>query len=84
MWDQGSAYLLLMQDIMVIFSLILVVQLKIVVIDMPVTRKIKLALSGCWTISCSPDMDGTSTIIQNRPRLPGIILKATFFSELAW
>ena len=69
---------------MVIFSLILVVQLKIVVIDMPVTRKIKLALSGCWTISCSPDMDGTSTIIQNRARLSGIIEVDLKNSELKW
>ena len=41
-------------------------------------------LSGYWTISCSLDMDGTSTIIQNRARLPDIILKATFSLALAW
>jgi len=71
-------------NIMAIFSLILVIQLKIVVTDMPATRKMKLVLSGYWTISCSLDMDGTSTIIQNRARLPDIILKATFSLALAW
>jgi len=73
-----------MQSSMAIFSLILVVQLKIAVTGMPVTRKMKLVLSGYWTISCLPDMDGTSTIIQNRARLSGIIEVDLKNSELKW
>ena len=73
-----------MQSSMAIFSLILVVPLKIAVTGMPVTRKMKLVLSGYWTISCLPDMDGTSTIIQNRARLSGIIEVDLKNSELKW